>query len=129
MITLRWLLLSTVISLAACASGPGGGGRYDPIAVETLGTVLERKNTGRTTSQPRNFMLVPAGGLFIPIPTDGGTSPLPVYEHRIALDDGRTVSVFTWYADHKVGGCVKLFESPRSDYPRLINSSGCKPRN
>lgn len=126
---LRLLLLSGAVSLAACTAGPGGGGRYDPNAVETLGTVLERRDTGTTTKQSRSVMLVPIGGLFIPMSTDPGTGPLPIYAHRIALDDGRTVTVHTWYVDHKVGGCVKLFESPRSDYPRMINSSGCKPRN
>lgn len=60
--------------------------------------------------------------------TDPGNGPLPVYEHKIALDDGRMVTVFSWYPEHPVGGCVKLFESPRSDYPRMMNHYGCKPR-
>jgi hypothetical protein len=123
-----WLYLSAAALLSACASGPGGGGRYDPNARETLGTVLERRDTGTTTRQPRSMLLVPVGGLVVPMSTDPGSGPLPVYEHNIALDDGRTVTVFSWYPEHPVGGCVKLFESPRADYPRMINHYGCKPR-
>lgn len=52
--------------LSACASGPGGGGRYDPNARETLGTVLERKDTGTTTRQPRSSFWYPSGAWWYP---------------------------------------------------------------
>jgi len=126
---MKRLLLLSVLVLVGCAAGPGGGGRYDPNARETLGTVLERRDTGTTTKQARNLMLAPVGGIFVPISTDPGTGPLPVYEHRVALEDGRTVAVYSWYPEHRVGGCIKLFESPRADYPRMINYSGCKPKS
>jgi len=89
---------------------------------------MERRDTGTTTRQARNFMLIPAGGLLVPMTNDPGTGPLPIYEHRISLDDGRTVTVFSWYPEHRAGTCIKLFESPRADYPRMVNYSGCKPR-
>lgn len=82
------LILGPLLILSGCASTPGGGGRFDPNAVETLGTVLERRDTGTTTRQARNVMLIPAGGLLVPMTSDPGTGPLPIYEHRIALDDG-----------------------------------------
>ena len=121
--------LVAVLTLIGCASVPGGGGRYDPNARETLGTVVARKATGSTTKQPRSSMTIAVGGIFLPVPADFDSGPLPIFEHRIDLDDGRTVVVYSWYADHPLGGCVKLFESPRSDYPRMINYAGCKARN
>ena len=119
------LLLST-LALAGCTTGAGGGGAYDPNARETLGHIVERRDTGTTTRQAERSTLFPVGGLLIPIPLGGRNSPLPVFEHRIALDDGRNVVVYSWYPEHHVGTCIKLFESERSDYPRMINSSGCK---
>jgi hypothetical protein len=120
-------LIALVLLASACAApGAGGGGRYDPNARETLGRVLARKDTGANTQQARSITLVPIGGLIVPMPLDRAVGPLPVLEYKIKLEDGRTVSVFTWYQFHDVGNCVKLFESPRSDYPRLINFHGCK---
>jgi hypothetical protein len=72
--------------------------------------------------------VLPVNGLFIALPMDVSAA-MPVYEHKIALEDGRTVVIFSWYAHHELGNCVKLFESDhrRSDYPRLTNHYGCKP--
>ena len=112
--------------LVACASGPGGGGAYDPDARETLGTVVAKKDTGQTASQSGRTFVVPVGGLFFPVTVDRGPSGLPIFAHEIRLDDSRTVTVYSWYPEHTVGGCVKVFESKRSDYPRLIPFSGCK---
>ena len=121
----RLFLLS--IALTSCAAGPGGGGAYDPDAQETLGRIVERRDSGTTTRLAGRGVLIPVGGLFIPIPLDRGTSSMSVFAHTIALDDGRRLVVYSWYPEHQVGNCVKLFESSRPDYPRMINSSGCKP--
>lgn len=119
-------LLVVVVLATTCASGAGGGGAYDPDARETLGKVITRKETGITTTQAGTSVLIPVGKLFVPIPLDRGSGPLPVLEYQVKLEDSRIVSIFSWYPHHAVGNCVKLFESPRSDYPRLINFHGCK---
>jgi hypothetical protein len=121
--------ISLVLALSAVACetpGAGGDGSYDPNARETLGRVISRKDTGMTTQQARSTTLIPVGGLFVPVPMDRGTGPLPVFEYQVKLEDGRTVSIFAWYPHHEVGNCVKVFESTRRDYPRFINSHGCK---
>jgi len=69
---------------------------------------------------------VPIGKMFIPMPMGRGSTSLPEYEYTVQLEDGRTVSILDWDSTMSVGNCVRLFESPRPDYPRLINSYGCK---
>ena len=126
---LSFLLLG-LLALSGCETGAGGGGAYDPNATETLGVVEARRDTGVTTRQSNPSTLLPVGGLFVPISLYPSSPVLPIIEHKVKLEDGRQVVVFSWYQEHKVGGCVKLFESKlgRSDYPRLINAGGCKKR-
>jgi hypothetical protein len=121
----RLLFLAPAFLLAACASFSGGGGAYDPSARETLGTVISKKDTGQTASQSGRSFFVPIGKQLVSITVDRGPSGLPIFAHEIRLDDGRTVTVYSWYREHTVGNCVKVFESERSDYPRLIPFSGC----
>ena len=124
--TTLFLIVSLALMVVGCSSVPGVASGYDPNAKVTLGRVVARSNTGTMTSLRGETTLVPVGALFIPIALDRGTSPMPLYEYRVQLEDGRTVSIFDWDANMPVGGCVRLFESPRPDYPRLINSYGCK---
>jgi hypothetical protein len=125
---MKRVLFLPILLVVGCATPRSGP--YDPNAIETMGVVIERQATGNTTQQINNeSMLIPAGKIFIPFTLSRSSGALPVFEHRIALEDGRTVTVLSWYAYHLVGNCVKLFESPRSDYPRLINSSECKAKH
>lgn len=126
---LRFVSAIALSTLVACESTPGGGS-YDPNAVETLGVVVSREPTGVTTRQRNPSTLLPVGGLFVPISLYPNSPELPILAYGIELEDGRHVTVYTWYQEHEVGGCVKLFESnlKRADYPRMTNAGGCKKR-
>jgi hypothetical protein len=137
--TIQALALTFFASVCAgCATTSRRDVTYDPDAKETLGRVTAKVATGHTTKQQSSTTptLMPIVGvpgvplLLIPVSvsTDRNGPSLPVFEYKVELEDGRQVSVFSWYVDHSVGGCVKLFESPtnRRDYPRMINAGGCK---
>jgi hypothetical protein len=121
--------LAIAFALAACGTTSTG---YDPNAMETLGLVIERtvhaENVKQGTTAMSQMTVVMVSGVPILVPMMGATGPnVTVFSHRLALNDGRNITVLGSYPNYDKGTCVKLFESPRPSYPRMVLASGCKP--
>lgn len=114
------LPLFSLTLLAACANSPHTAA--DP---GTLGTVQERKIV--STSMERSVSRPQMPSRERAMSSQPFQEPVlkPVYEHLVALEDGRSVRVQGTNAGYPVGSCVRVLE--RDGPARLAAATGCRP--
>ncbi len=108
--------LPLLMLLAACASQPETAG--------SLGKVLERKIVSTTMERSAYRPQVPIRERAMSSQSFQESTLRPVYEHLIALEDGRTLRVQTTNPAHAAGSCVRVLEGEGA--PKLVAGSGCK---
>jgi hypothetical protein len=106
----------------------GGCATTDHSGTVTLGKVTERTIVGsalqRTNPGARLALRERARSTEPAIPS---SVPVPVYEHVVQLESGRTVRVRSSESAYSEGACVRVVESSEPSSPsRLLSGSGCR---
>ncbi|MBX3627084.1 MAG: hypothetical protein KF892_18860 [Rhizobacter sp.] len=113
------LLLTSLILLSACANAPESAADKG-----ALGKVQERKIVSTTMERSASRPQVPIRERAMSSQPLQESVLKPVYEHLVALEDGRSLRVQSTHAGFPVGSCVRVAEG---DSPaRLLPSTGCK---
>ena len=116
----------TLLLVGACASSPEDRGSEGENP-EHLGRIESRELAGLSAQKSvRGFQpSVKEQALSSQLST--GTTSVPIYEYRVAMEDGGSGTVRTTQANLAVGACVGVNKSSGSTPVRLHSAVGCKP--
>lgn len=109
-------LLAIPIVLAACASAPDN-------ASGAVGKVRERKIVSTTMERSATRPQMPIRERAMSSQPLQESVLKPVYEHLVALEDGRSLRVQSTSPAYPAGSCVRVLEA--EGQARLVVASGC----
>jgi hypothetical protein len=123
-------VLVVMLLITGCAATTPN---YDPRARESFGKIVAKDVAGARTQAtadshnpgPAFVGALGVAGLMLGDALQEKTK-VAVYEYRVRTEDGRLVSVYSDFANSRVGDCVKLLESSQPSYPRFISDDGCR---
>jgi len=123
-------MTSALLLVSGCSTTYDPNDYYASNAIEKLGRVVSKTvahTEQRRWADPSPPIVVPIGGVFIPIATQAprGPSLVNIYAYVVKVSPTESVVVHSEFPGREVGDCVKVFLSERASYPRMAAGSDC----
>jgi hypothetical protein len=118
------IVLALVMSaLAGCGLSPDIRAHADS---GQIGTVIDRQMVGATSGHRAHSFGQSAKEKSVSTEPFPSTALIALYEYRLALESGATVTVRARDDRHVKGACVRLFVPQENAEARLQGATGCK---
>jgi hypothetical protein len=116
----------TLLLVGACASSPDDRSS-EAEEPEQLGRIKSREVAGLSAQKSVRGFQPSIKEQALTSQLANGTTSVPIYEYKVAMEDGGSATVRTTQANLAVGACVGVNKSTGSTTVRLHSAVGCKP--